>query len=114
MDSIKAIQEELRRATQAKIEGNIGKVRTCARRASGLALMEFYKQKTINIGKLNFISLLRMCMEDEAFPDEIRAAAWRLQHPIASNLSSPSVNPIDDATVIINYIQSNKKAPDID
>jgi hypothetical protein len=104
MNWLDEIRVELQRAETAKRSGNAGKVRTSARRAAGLALIEL--QRTFpakNYGQ-DFIGRLRGFASDESVPEETRTAAERLQARLSPQFDSPSRNPIEDANLIIDFV----------
>jgi HEPN domain-containing protein len=95
---------ELQRAEAAERSGNSGKVRTSARRAVGIALLELQRRiPEKNYGR-DFIIQLRGFASDESVPEEARLAADRLQTRLSLQFESPSKNPIDDAKRIIRFV----------
>jgi hypothetical protein len=84
--------------------GNIGRARTCARRAAGMVLRE-----KIGIGPgprqyaPTFILGLRKLAKDSAFPEEVCAAAGRLVDRSQPDRTSASENPVQDAEIIFRY-----------
>lgn len=95
------VDRELKRAREAGASGNDGRVRTCARRAVGFALTELQRRDPgMTLGE-GFLVQLRGVMENERFPADVRDAARRLQAKIAVDFSSPSVDPLQDAMIIL-------------
>ncbi len=104
MNWLDEINQELQRAEAAERNGNAGKVRTSARRAVGIALVELQRRiPEKNYGR-DFISQLRGLATDETVPEEARFAADRLQARLSLQFESPSKNPIDDAKKIIRFV----------
>jgi len=98
------VNAELRRAESAQRSGNPGKVRTSARRAVGIALVELQRRiPEKNYGR-DFISQLRGLAGDESVPEQARLAADRLQARLTPQFESPSKSPIDDARCIISFV----------
>jgi len=98
------IAEELRIAREALLAGKIGRSRTAARRAIGMAL-----QQTLGIGPhggyaKDFIAGLKRLSNDSQIPAEVRAAALRLAARVDREYNSPSVNPVADAELIIAHL----------
>ena len=96
--------DEMAEARAVQAEGNIGRARTCARRAVGMALRE-----KIGIGPSRrdyastFINGLYRLAEDQNFPAEIRAAAARLVDRSKEDRTSAAINPVEDAEMILKY-----------
>ncbi|MBM4161750.1 MAG: hypothetical protein FJ217_11725 [Ignavibacteria bacterium] len=98
------VQQELARAKEAEESGNMGKARTSARRAVGIALSELQRRFPQRYHGQDFIRQMRSFAEDAALPHEVRSAAVRLQARISSDFTSPSLDPVRDAMTIIEYI----------
>ncbi|MCX6137559.1 MAG: hypothetical protein NTV54_08715 [Ignavibacteriales bacterium] len=96
------IAVELARARQAEQENNAGRVRTCARRMAGIALMYYFSRSGDVMG------LLRAAMTTERLPEAVRAAAERLQERIHSDFSTILTDPLGDAMTIINFVAEKK------
>jgi hypothetical protein len=96
--------DEMAEARAMQAAGNIGRARTCARRAVGMML-----RKTIGIGPgarnyaPAFILALRKLAEDCSLPEEVRAAAARLVDRSRPDRTSASENPVQDAEIIFRY-----------
>jgi hypothetical protein len=101
-----SVELELQRAREAQRQANSGKVRTSARRAAGLALEELQRRfPERNFGG-DFITRLRSLAVDPAVPQPVREAADRLQARLTPDFASRSVDPVDDAEIILAYIVS--------
>jgi hypothetical protein len=104
MNWLDEVTVELERAEAAERSGNSGRVRTSARRAVGIALLELQRRiPEKNYGR-DFISQLRGFARDKSVPEQARLAADRLQARLSSQFESPSKNPIDDAKSIIRFV----------
>lgn len=103
-DRERTLFDEMFEARAVQAEGNIGRARTCARRAVGMALRE-----TLGIGPgarayaTTFINGLYRMAEDAAFPKEVRAAAARLVDRSKPDRTSAAVTPVQDAEIILNH-----------
>jgi hypothetical protein len=95
---------ELRNAAEAERIGNRGKVRTCARRAAGIAVSELQSKLPGTKYGRDFISSVRGIAMDASVPGEVRAAADRLQTKLTPDFESPSTDPIEDARIIIRFV----------
>jgi len=97
------ISDEMKIARQALANGQIGRSRTAARRAIGMAL-----QQTLGIGPTGgyaktFIDGLKRLANDPEMPESVRAAAIRLTTRVDREYSSPAINPVADAELIIAH-----------
>ena len=104
MSWLDEVNVELQRAQAAERSGNSGKVRTSARRAVGITLMELQRRVPEKYYGRDFISQLRGFASDESVPEEARLAADRLQARLSPQFESLSKNPIDDAKSIIKFV----------
>lgn len=99
------IRVELDRAGEAQRTGNSGKVRTAARRAVGIAVTEYQKRVPGKQYGADFIRQVRGIATDDSLPIEVREAAARLQSRISQEFTSLSQKPLEDAMVIITFIE---------
>lgn len=77
-----------------------GRIRTTARRIAGIALQQFYHQSSDD-----FITLIQTAVADPALPDNVHAALERLAARLDANFNSPSVDPISDATIVVEFVK---------
>jgi len=102
----RTLQDEIDEARQVQAAGEIGRARTCARRAAGMAM-----QVTVGIGSQatdyapNFILGLRRLAADLHFPENVREAAARLVDRSNKERQSASTNPVHDGEIIIEFFQ---------
>ncbi|MDZ7266808.1 MAG: hypothetical protein ONB48_06510 [candidate division KSB1 bacterium] len=95
---------ELAEARQVLGAGNIGRARTCARRAAGMVL-----RAAIGVGPSpacyapTFILALHKLASDAAYPPAVREAAGRLVDRSKPDRTSASQNPVQDAEIILKY-----------
>lgn len=103
-DRERTLFDEMSEARAVQAEGNIGRARTCARRAVGMALRE-----TLGIGPgarnyaTTFINGLYRMAEDAALPKEVRDAAARLVDRSKPDRTSAAVTPVQDAEIILRF-----------
>ena len=99
---------ELKMARAAGEAGNDGKMRVCARRATGLVTAAFNQSGGAKAITGNAaLQRLKHVADREDFPDEVRRAARRLTVNVNQRLSSNfSFNPLQDAEVIIAYFSA--------
>jgi hypothetical protein len=96
--------DEIAEARLVQAAGNIGRARTCARRAAGMVLHE---KMGLGPGPRHyaptFILALHKLAVDPAIPREVQAAAARLVDRSKPDRSSASENPVQDAEVIFRH-----------
>jgi hypothetical protein len=100
------IELELRRAEEARTMGHDGRLRTSARRVAGIALSEYTKATSGARKDDGFLALLAACALDRSVPEVVRAAAQRLAARVGTDFSSPSLDPLGDADVIVSFVRS--------
>jgi hypothetical protein len=85
-------QEEMQAAEAARVAGNEGKARVCARRGAGWAVRGYYQRlKGQNWGGDAFHQL-KTLRDDETQPEALRAAAGRL----TTQVNHDHAMPFDD------------------
>jgi hypothetical protein len=96
------IEIELESARQSK---NPGRMRTSARRAAGIAIREFQKQNVVRSPEQDYLGTLRLFMKMENIPSDVASAAARLEARLAPDFTSPSIDPIGDAMIIVQFVK---------
>lgn len=97
------IDNEKLRARESTHEGRL---RTSARRIAGIALAEHRRFTTGAAGEESFIVLMNACAADDTKPEPVRDAARRLMARVGSDFSSPCVDPMGDAEIILSFVRS--------
>lgn len=101
----RTLVDEMAEARAVQAEGNIGRARTCARRAVGMGM-----RTTIGIGPearnyaATFINGLYRMAQDGGFPEEVRSAAARLVDRSKPDRTSAARQPVQDAEIILNHL----------
>ena len=96
------IENELRRARQSR---NPGRTRTAARRIAGIAIKELESQfPTLFFGK-DYFHALQTFMNLDGIPGPVAAAARRLQERLTPDFTSPSIDPLADAIMIVEFVK---------
>ena len=98
------VRLEMTRAEEALHGGNLGKARTSARRAVGIAVTEWQRKLPDRYYGPDFVRQLRALAQDLGIPGEVRDAADRLHARVSADFTSPSMNPVEDARVIISFV----------
>ena len=97
-DWLRQIDTELSRV---KNERHPARIRTAARRIAGIAL-----QHRSGSASDDLLRALQDAVNDAALPVIVRDAAARLAARIAADFSSPSVDPLGDAMIIVDHVRS--------
>jgi hypothetical protein len=79
---------------------NPGRTRTIARRIAGIALKELYKSNDID-----FLKILVRATDDHSLTEPIKNACLRLAARLSSDFTSPSIDPIGDAKMIVEFVK---------
>lgn len=104
---LEQIEKELAMAHEALREGNDGKARVCARRASGQALSWYLTKFSHSNWGTDALRQLQHAAREESIPIDVKDAATRLTTKISDQFTYPfTTNPIDDAAIIIDYVKS--------
>ena len=101
-DWMEEIAAERRRAEQST---HPGRTRTSARRIAGIALRQLQDRQKASSAAGDFVEILRVSMNAPEYPAEVRAAASRLYARLSPDFSSPSKDPLGDATIIVEFVQ---------
>ncbi len=101
------IDRELVRAREAQSSGNAGKARTAVRRAVGCALRYWLKKYPHPDYPADTMQQIRRFVSEKQIPPDVQEALLRLQARISDMFESSSIDPIDDALIIITYIRSD-------
>jgi hypothetical protein len=68
-------QQEINRANEVRARDNEGQARVCARRAAGVALREYFRRHNIQAGSPSAYDLLKLLLEMDDLPADVRQAA---------------------------------------
>jgi HEPN domain-containing protein len=69
------LETEFERAEAARVSGNEGQARVCARRAAGVAIREYYARRGQIIRTPSAYDLLQMLVDEAQLPLELKQAA---------------------------------------
>ena len=101
----KMMRRELDDANRARIDGNEGRARVCARRAAGWAV-SVKRSLTENIKiESNAYDMLRWLSQQADTPDAVRSAATRLTARVSHDHTLPfPEDPLEDARMIVEAL----------
>ncbi len=99
----KALDVELSHADQARLSGNEGMARVCARRAAGIAVRAYFLQKQMDFSDPSAFAVLTRLNQLDSTPADIRSIADDLlmrvtpnyQLPISTDLTAQAKRLID-------------------
>ncbi|MFA6457249.1 MAG: hypothetical protein WCW40_10550 [Bacteroidota bacterium] len=93
------IETELRRAER---ETHPGRIRTAARRIAGIAIQRYEER-----ADEDYLRMLQHASGNDALPYEVRTSIERLITRLDENFSSPSVDPIADAMIVVEFVKES-------
>jgi len=101
----RTIHEELKDANRARIDGNEGRARVCARRAAGWAV-SFTRSLTEECEiESNAYSMLQWLTQQADATDAVRSAAKRLTARVNHDHTLPfPEDPLEDARMIVEAL----------
>ncbi len=103
------IENQLLVAKQAQEQNNAGKMRASSRIIAGIALMEWQKNNPKIFFGDNYIRSLQQCAVSNVVSVEVREAATRLSARVSHDFVSPSIDPIGDAMIIVEFVKEQLK-----
>jgi hypothetical protein len=106
-DWLNEIDVELRRAEQSR---HPGRIRTVARRIAGTAIRQLPDTRHNLLAGEDTMTALRGFIRSPELPEEIRAAASRLEARLSPDFTSPSIDPIADAMIIVGFVKEMLRA----
>jgi hypothetical protein len=99
------IHGELEDAKRARIEGNEGRARVCARRAAGWAVSVTRSLTEECDIEANAYDMLQWLTQQADTPDAVRSAATRLTTRVSHDHTLPfPEDPIEDAWIIVQSL----------
>ncbi len=102
------IGKEIDSINKALNDGNIGKARVCARRASGLAIEFWMANHNGDYMESSAMEYLNFIKKGTGFPADVINAAERLTAKVNDpNSSAVSLNPLTDCNILVNYFMED-------
>jgi hypothetical protein len=100
------IKGELSQAHEARLKGNEGRARVCARRAAGWAVESIYAgEEAVKVPEANAYRFLQWFTEQSNVPVQLREAASRLTTRVGRDFTLPfEQDPLCDAEMIVDWI----------
>jgi len=98
MDWKSQIEQEFKRAEQARINNNEGQARVCARRAAGIAIREYLTRKGIRPPSTSSYDLLNLIKDDPLLSLDLRLFAEHLTLRVTEEFKLPvNVDLVEEA-----------------
>lgn len=105
------IRLELEAAEQARLRGNEGKARVCARRAAGIGVREYFRRRGEQPRTSSAYDLLRLIAQEPALPANLKESALRLALRVDEDFSlPPGVDLIAEARGLCAALLSDSSA----
>ncbi len=89
MEWQKQIEDEFKRAEQARTNNNEGQARVCARRAAGIAIREYLTRKGIRPPSTSAYDLLNLIKDDSLLSLDLRLIAEHLTLRVTEEFKLP-------------------------
>ncbi len=89
MDWQTEIKAEFEKASQARLRGNEGQARVCARRAAGIAAREYLTRQGIRPPSVSAYDLLNLLKEDPRLSPDLRRIADHLTLRVTEEFKLP-------------------------
>ena len=103
------IQIEFDRAETARVQGNEGQARVCARRAAGIAIREYYTRRGQSVRTSSAYDLLNLLTEEPRLSPDLKQAATYLTLRVTDEFKLPiDVNLLDEARKLCDGLLSEK------
>jgi hypothetical protein len=83
------IETELQNAERARLAGNEGRARVCARRAAGLAARDFLARHALRLGDRSAYTALQALAEYPGLDPDLRIAALHLVTRVTEQFTLP-------------------------
>ena len=84
------MQAEFERAEQARVRGNEGQARVCARRAAGMAARDYFTRRGEVIRTPSAYDLLNLLKEDPYLPADLKLIAEHLTLRVTEEFKLPA------------------------
>ena len=102
-DWLREIENELERAERSP---HPGRTRTAARRIAGIAIQQLPKLDPGLMVGGDYLAALRSFLNSPDRPQDVRDAAARLEARLAPDFTSPSIDPIADAMIVVGFVKA--------
>lgn len=102
-------QAELEAAQRARLSGNEGRARVCARRAAGMAARDFLTRRGVRLRSMNALEALRRLEQVPGLAPDLRSAAAHLTLRVSEEFTLPvDVDLLAEARRLISGLQNHE------
>jgi hypothetical protein len=108
MDIHSQVDLELEHARAARLAGNKGQARVCARRAAGLAARDFLTHQRVPLHRLSAMDALHALAEFPGLDPELVTAAFHLTIRVTDKFTLP----VDADLIVDAHLLCEKLLPD--
>ena len=92
------IEAEFEKAAQARVRGNEGQARVCARRAAGIAVREYLSRRGIRPPSVSAYDLLNLLKQDALLSPDLKLIADHLTVRVTQDFKLPvDVDLVEEA-----------------
>jgi len=99
------IQIEFDRANQARVKGNEGQARVCARRAAGIAIREYLTRRGTHIPSTSAYDLLNLLKEDSLLAPNLKLVVDHLTLRVTEEFKLPvEADLIAEAQILCEWL----------
>lgn len=92
------LNSEFVRAERARVDGNEGRARVCARRAAGIAIREHFNRTGRQVSGSSAYDLLNSLVESQEISPELRQIALHLTLRVSEDFTLPAdIDLIDES-----------------
>jgi hypothetical protein len=100
-----ALQMEFDRAAQARVKGNEGQMRVCARRAAGIAIRAYLTQRGTHVPSASAVDLLNLLKDDPNLPPDMKLIADHLTLRVTEEFTLPvDADLVAEARRLCNWL----------
>ena len=97
----KSLEKELQMAADARVRGNEGQTRVCARRAAGVIIREYFMRRGISSPASSAFDLLKAVLDASDLPVDARRAAEYLTLRVNEEFQLPvAVDLVEEARTL--------------
>lgn len=112
MDWESEIQAEFEKAEQARLRGNEGRARVCARRAAGIAVREYLTRHGIRPPSVSAYDLLNLLKNDPQLSPDLKQIAEHLTLRVTEEFKLPvEADLVAEARTFCQELLRNENRP---
>ena len=102
------IQSEFDAAQRARVNGNEGQARVCARRAAGIAIRDYYTRKATPLPSRSAHDLLNLIKDEALLPPDLKLVADHLTLRVTEEFKLPiDADLITEARALCEWLLKN-------